>query len=140
MPPLSRAMLRAALLEAWLGFGLAQLLMLWKGQPARVPSAWGGWILLHVNLLLMGWMVQVALAVAYWILPRLPHTLNQRGRYGLALSAALLLNGGVALFAVGVVLGRGWLQAVGLGAEGMAVLAFIGHSAPRIRPVITRER
>lgn len=139
MPRLSRVMLRCALVYLWLGFGLGSLLMVWKGQPDWVPDGVGGWLWLHVDWLLMGWMVQLAMGVAYWIFPRLPQTRTRRGRLGLAVGAGVLLNSGVALYTVGV-LGRwGVAQTLGLLLQVLAVMAFMGHIAPRIRPTFTQQ-
>jgi hypothetical protein len=124
-------MIRAAFINLWLGFGIAMLLMLWKGQPELLSAA--GWILAHVNLLLVGWMVQLAMGVAYWIFPRLPNTRTERGRYRYAYSAGLLLNIGVWGYTFAVVAGMTGLQVLALALQMAAVIAYVYHIIPRIR-------
>lgn len=95
MPTPSRWMVRAALLWLGLGFTVGGLLLFNKGVPV-LPWLWA-FRLPHVHMLLIGWMVQLAFGVAYWILPRLGG--GSRGREGLAWVAYGALNTGVALAA-----------------------------------------
>lgn len=139
MPPLSKQMIRAAFLNLWLGFGFASLLMLWKGQPDLLPATVGAWILAHVDLLLVGWMVQLAMGVSYWIFPRLPQTLTLRGRYRYAYSAAFLLNLGVWGYTLAMVANWGAVQVLALLLQVVAVLAYGYHIAPRVRSAITKR-
>jgi hypothetical protein len=145
MPTLSRWMIRLALFHAWVGTGVAALLLSNKGRPELFPDWMGGWILAHVNLLLVGWMIQLAMGVAYWIMPRLPNSLTERGRYGAMLGAAGLLNSGVWLYSAGIMAVYWWpdgrlLQPLGLGLQWLALLAFAYHHWPRLRPVIVPTR
>lgn len=95
MPRLSVWMLRAALLHFGLGVS-AGALMLWnKGVPLDARL----WLLLntHVEMLLVGWLLQVALGTAFWILPRLGE--RRYGDVRLGWAACLLLNTSVVLVA-----------------------------------------
>lgn len=139
MPLLSRRMIHGAFFNLWCGFGIATLLMVWKGKPDLLPAAIGGWLLVHVDLLLVGWMVQLAMGVAYWILPRLPKTVTQRGRYGFALGAAVMLNIGVWGYSLATIAGWEWGQVLGLAAQLVAVCAYAIHIAPRIRSAIVTK-
>lgn len=139
MPALSRQMIRGAFLNLWFGFGFATLLIAWKSKPDTFPNEVGGWILAHVDLLLVGWMVQLAMGVAYWIFPRLPETRSERGRYPFAYSAAFFLNLGVWCYTFGVIQAWGWLQVVGLLAQVGAIGAYAYHIAPRVRPTIVKR-
>src|SRR5262245_56345456 len=69
MPRLSQLMIRSALV--WLGLGstIGGLVLCNKGVPL---FAWL-WVLraAHIHILLVGWTVQLACGVAFWILPRL---------------------------------------------------------------------
>jgi hypothetical protein len=94
MPLLSQIMIRTALL--WLGFGftIGGLVLAHKGIPfmswlwtLRMP---------HVHMLLVGWMVQLAYGVAFWILPRLDAS-GDRGNVFLVRVCYVALNGGVVL-------------------------------------------
>jgi hypothetical protein len=77
----------------------------------------------------MGWLVQLAMGVGYWILPRLE---GRRPRSWLALAAVIALNLGVALVTLDAGLETG-LAATGRGAELAAALAFGVHAWPRVR-------
>jgi len=136
MPNLSKQMIRCAFFNLWFGFGFATLLMVWKGKPHLLPPQVGAWILAHVDLLLVGWMVQLAMGVSYWIFPRLPETRTERGRYAFAYGAALLLNLGVWAYTLALVVAWGWLQVGGLAAQLAALLAYAYHLAPRVRRTI----
>lgn len=133
MPPLSIQIIRAAFFNLWMGFGFALLLMIWKGQPDLLPHEVGGWILAHVNLLLVGWMVQLAMGVGYWIFPRLPESRTERGRYRAAYSSVLLLNSGVWSYTLATIQQWERLQLVALLLQIVAILAFAYHIQPRIR-------
>lgn len=140
MPALSIWMIRSALLNAWVGFGLATLIITQKGQPDLFDPAVRGWVLAHVSLLLVGWMVQLGMGVAYWIFPRLPHTITQRGRLVFATAAFVGVNLGVWGYALGIILSVGWLQAIGIGTQCLAIVAYAYHIAPRVRMTITQKQ
>ncbi len=134
MPTLSRWMIRLALINFATGMTLAALLLSYKGVPDLLPTATWRWVWVHVDILLVGWMVQLSMGVAYWIMPRLPHTLKQRGRFGFALTATILLNAGTGFFAIGVV--ETTLTVLGLCLQLGSIIAFAIHIYPRVRPVI----
>jgi hypothetical protein len=131
VPQLSAWLIRAALLYLGTGF-TAGMLMLWnKGVPLS-PGLWR-LLPLHIEFLLLGWTLQLAMGVAYWILPRFFQT---RGNVPLAVAAGVLLNLGVLAVGLG-----GWLGAPGavilLGrlAELLAAAAFALHAWPRVKPM-----
>ncbi len=131
MPRLSVWLIRAALFHLAAGFGLGALLLWNKGLPLS-PSL-GRWLPVHIEVVLFGWLAQLALGVAYWILPRF-HT--ERRRAGWAAAAFVLLNVGV--WTVGLAAGLGWPAAVsafGRGLEALAFLAFAWHAWPRVKPL-----
>ncbi len=92
---------------------------------------------LHIEMVLLGWTVQLAMGVAYWIAPRLP---DRRGR-GHPLPgwiAFALLNVGVLSAGLGQFIDNLTILAVlGRAAEFMAVGVFAVHLWPRIRPSAT---
>jgi hypothetical protein len=69
MPRLSQLMIRTALLWLATGYGVGGLVLLTKGL-SLLPWLW---VLraAHIHMLLVGWTVQLACGVAFWILPRL---------------------------------------------------------------------
>jgi hypothetical protein len=130
MPRLSVWMIRAALLHLAVGFAIGALLLAHRGAPVHpaVPLLRPA----HAELLLLGWTVQLAMGVAFWILPRF-RTGPERGDERPALLAFLLLNAGVVAAAVG---GIGTLSALSLGGrcgEALAAVAFAAHAWPRVR-------
>lgn len=132
MPRLSVWLLRAALLHLGAGFTFGALILAHKG----VPFAAGVWALLdaHVELLIVGWLIQLALGVGFWALPRFPGE-QRYGRVRLGWLGFVLLNGGVILTA-----GAHWADATVLGFAGRllslsAVLAFAVLIWPRVKPL-----
>lgn len=129
MPKLSVWLVRASLAYLLTGTAIGALLLAQKGIPydARV------WALfpVHMEFLLAGWLMQLAMGVAFWILPRFS-TANPRGESRLVLAAFLLLNAGIglavlqALFAAALPGGRVL--------EAAAVVLFITASWRRVKP------
>ena len=130
VPRLSVWCIRAALIYLVLGFGVGALML---ASPAlQLPAAVLRFRPLHAELLLIGWMVQLAIGVAYWILPRDRGT--GRGNERLAWTAAFLLNAGLLTAGLGTTLGAP-AAVVGSGrtAELVAALAFAAHVWRRAR-------
>ena len=131
MPRLSIWMVRTALSYLLLGFTFGALLLAHKGIGLH-PMLWR-LLPLHIEFLLIGWTLQLAMGVAYWILPRF---LSKRGREGLAWVAYLLLNSGLCCIVLSVVIPTwGGVAAVGRGLEALAAIAFALHAWPRIKPM-----
>lgn len=131
MPTLTRYAVRAALLYLILGFTFGGLLLSNKG----VPFAPALWRLrpAHIEFLLVGWMVQFALGIAHWIIPRFRG--GDFGRTALAWTALGLLNVGILLIALPPIVGRdGWSQAIGRILEATAAISYGAYIWPRIRP------
>lgn len=125
----------------WLALGstIGGLLLLNKGLPL-LPWLW----LLrftHVHLLLVGWTVQFACGVAFWILPRLDAA-GTRGDERLIWLCYGSLNAGVILAAINDPLGAVlaakdvlWPLPVLAGLLYLvAISAFVIHAAPRVVP------
>jgi cbb3-type cytochrome oxidase subunit 1 len=129
VPRLSVWLIRAALLALTAGAALGALLLAAPGSLGVTR-----WRPLHAELLLVGWTVQLAFGVAYWILPRFRRG-AERGRDELAWAAFALINLGVLLVGLGRS-GVGWetWALAGRGAEGLAALAFAAHAWPRVKP------
>jgi cbb3-type cytochrome oxidase subunit 1 len=87
----------------------------------------------HAEILLVGWMAQLAFGVAYWILPRLPGN-RPRGSEELAWLSLTLLNAGVVAVGLGQILNApSSVPVVGRGAEALAVFTFATHAWTRAR-------
>jgi len=89
---------------------------------------------LHVEGMLLGWVCQLALGVAVWILPFSDRVSEDRRLWG----AWGALNGGIVL--VGVARWSGWagLLVAGRGAEIVAGLLVIRVLWPRVRALPAR--
>jgi heme/copper-type cytochrome/quinol oxidase subunit 1 len=132
MPRLSAWFVRAALVYLALGFTLGAVMLANEGLNILPDLDRLG--PLHAELLLLGWIMQLGLGVAYWILPRFSQG-QPRGNAGLAWAAFGLLNAGILLVLAGAaVTGADWLSFAGRLLEGMGVLVFIGVMWRRVRP------
>lgn len=131
MPRLSVWFVRTALGYFAIGFTLGALMLIDRGVPLGIsrtrllPS--------HIEFLLIGWMVQLAFGVAFWILPRF-RTGPERGREGLAWLSYGLLNLGILGAAGSLTFGLSPLvPLLGHIAQGLAASAFALHAWPRVK-------
>ena len=135
MPRLSVWMVRASLLYLGGAFTIGALLLFHKGVPID-PQIWRVWPL-HIEWALIGWMVQLAMGVAYWILPRFSRAPNKYGyRTPLAWIAFGLLNLGVVVSSLGFWFTTFYdLTALGRALDFVAVLAFAIYIWRRVKPI-----
>ncbi len=133
MTRLSVWTVRTALLYRSAGLLLGALMLTQKGLP--FDPAMLRLLPLHVEFVLFGWTLQLAMGIAFWILPRF----SREPRYGnqtFGWLAFVLLNAGVLCAGLGQWLGADPLVAlVGRLAEVGAVIFFMGHAWPRVRPI-----
>lgn len=132
MPRLSVCFIRTGLLYLGVGFTLGALILFQKG----VPYAGAVWQLLpmHIEFLLIGWTLQLAMGVGFWILPRYFRG-AARGDVRLVWLAYLLMNAGVLSVGIGEWLGAPWaILLLGRIAELLAALFFALHAWPRVKP------
>jgi hypothetical protein len=67
MDPISVRMVRAALIWLAIGFVLGGLML----ADTSVPGDWRAWFApTHGHILFVGWFLQFAVGIAYWLLPR----------------------------------------------------------------------
>lgn len=132
MPRFSRWAARLALVYLVFGFTFGGLLLSNKGVT-YAPALWR-LRPAHIEFLFVGWMVQLALGVSHWIIPRFRG--GRFGRVELAWLALGLLNGGILLVSFGALAGLPtWTPVVGRSMEGAATLAYLIYIWPRIRPL-----
>lgn len=129
MPKLSCWFVRAAFVYLLVGFTLGGLLLWNKGIPLT-PQIWR-LLPVHIEVQMFGWILQLAMGVAYWILPRF-QTKRRRERW--AWSAFILLNGGCWLVVLGSWSDLPSIILAGRLAETSAILAFVIHAWPRVKP------
>jgi len=115
-----------------LGLTFGGLILANKG----IPFAPWTWNLLpaHMESLLLGWMVQLAMGVAFWILPRF-RSGPPRGNVNLAWIALVLLNAGIVIVTLQPFADAAWLAPTGRILETSAILLFISVSWRRVKPL-----
>jgi hypothetical protein len=140
MPTLSRFYTRSALIYLGIGFTLGALILSAKAGMGDL-RAWA-WLRVHIVMLVNGWLIQLSLGVAYWILPRIQQ--SDRGRSRWAWSSFIVMQTGLVLNAIsGVGL---WLPELygcfvpALLLQLCAIGLFAVHAWPRIRPTLPRAK
>jgi hypothetical protein len=138
VPRLSQYFVKSSFICFLLGFTLGGLALASKAGSVT-PMVWL-WLPAHHVLLINGWMVQLAMGVAYWIFPRI--LLGDRGRPHIAWAAFVVLQVGLAL-TIASLLQVWWppasqLFAPGVILQAVAVMLFIIHAWPRVRATFIR--
>ncbi len=136
MPRLSVWMIRAALLYLSAGFLFGGLMLFNKGIPVE-GSLWR-LLAVHIEVLLFGWMLQLAMGTAFWIAPRFSGP-ERYGRVRLAEIAFVLLNIGVLSSAIGQWFISQPLTAIGRVGILLAGIFFVFHIVSRIKPLATAQ-
>jgi cbb3-type cytochrome oxidase subunit 1 len=132
MPRLSVWVVRTALLYLGAGFTLGALMLSNKGVPYE-PLVWR-LRPVHVECLIFGWMVQLALGVAFWIMPRFTQE-PRRGNPAFGWAGYALFNLGVLTVSLG--LWFTWAGAallLGRLTELAGAALFSANLWPRVRP------
>lgn len=130
MPRLTVWMVRTALFELGIGFTFGMWMLLNKGVQLD-PFA----LLLlnaHIEIMLLGWTIQLAFGVAFWILPRFP----QPPRYGherLGWLGYGLINSGLLLVVLSTWIALIWLPFVGRALELAGVISLTVMIWPRVK-------
>lgn len=131
MPRLSVYFVRASLLYLLLGFTIGGLMLANKGVMIS-PSLWT-LLPLHIEFALVGWMIQLAMGVAFWILPRFRRG-TPRGNEGWSWSALVLVNLGILSCVLDVVSEESWMLPAGRTMEALGLIAFVFGNWGRIKP------
>lgn len=131
MPRQSVWFVKASLIYLALGFTFGGLMLANKGvliSPflfTLLPA--------HMEFLLMGWLVQLAMGVVFWIAPRFSGA-KPRGNVYLVILAFWLLNLGIGLVSLRSYVQIDWLMLVGRLMEVTAVTGFGIGTWKRIKP------
>lgn len=129
MPRLSVWFIRTSLIYLLTGFSLGAWLLADNGLNFT-SSAWG-LLPSHIEFLMLGWIIQLALGTAYWILPR--HSKGPaRGSFSLGWASFGLINLGVLLSASTGLLTAGF-QAAGRTLEVLGAVVFVVLLWPRVK-------
>jgi hypothetical protein len=94
---------------------------------------------LHAEMLLIGWMVQLAFGVAYWILPRFGAGPG-RGKEWSAWVSVAVLNLGVLAAGLGQSFELSGMALMGRAAEMLAAMTFGFNVWQRVGSVASRSR
>jgi hypothetical protein len=97
MPPIARTYVKSAFVYFVAAFLLAALMMLdrWLNVSRWLKVVYAS----QLHLLLVGWLTQLAIGVAYWMFPRFlkQQTPHPRGSEGLAWAVLICLNVGLVM-------------------------------------------
>lgn len=130
MPLASIRLIRTAILHLTLGSLLGALMLAARGETVSPEVL--TLIPLHREMLLFGWLIQLALGVAWWMFPKF-RSGPTRGLEALPLVGWLLLNTGIVLVGLGTVLSPALMPAGRIG-EVLGILLVVGGLVPRIKP------
>ncbi|MBN2733012.1 MAG: cbb3-type cytochrome c oxidase subunit I [Balneolaceae bacterium] len=123
MPAPSRWMIRLALIYLLAGMAMGAMLLIHKAYPIT-PAVWM-LLPIHIEVTIFGWIIQLTLGTAYWMLPRYIEG-PPRGRPLLAAGMVLALNLGILLVIIDTLIMVSFpLQLTGRMLELMAVGLFI---------------
>jgi hypothetical protein len=131
MPRLSIYFVRASLIHLLFGFTVGGLMLANKGVMIS-PSIWA-LLPLHIEFAFIGWMIQLAMGVAFWILPRFPKG-PPRGEERLSWAALLLVNLGILFVVLDVLFTQPLLTFSGRLLEAAGLLTFVTGNWKRIKP------
>ena len=129
MPRLTRWFLSCAMIYLVTGAAAGAALMLGRATGDSPPPSW--LLPLHIEFMLTGWAVQLAMGIAYWILPR--HKVEpSRGNPVLSWCAFAIFNVGVLLSASAGGAPFWPVATLGHGAEAAGVLTFAAATWRRL--------
>jgi hypothetical protein len=129
MPRLSVWFVRASLIYLLLGFTFGSLILAQKGI-SYYPAVWNLFPV-HMEFLLIGWFAQLAMGVAFWILPRFSSG-PPRGNVKLLWISFVLINLGIVFSALHL-----WFPAatlIGRAAQAGAGIVFAIGLWRRVKP------
>lgn len=134
MPLVTIFFVRSSLIYLLLGVTLGSLLLAEKGVHFQ-PFLWR-LLPAHIEFLLIGFTLQLAMGVAYWIFPRFLAGGAERGSVFFPALSYLLLNSGVVLVGVGeALLWDSSLLLLGKSMELFSAFLFVLSIFRRVKPL-----
>lgn len=130
MPVASIRLIRTAILHLALGVLLGALMLAARGELLG-PEVFA-LLPLHREMLLFGWLIQLALGVAWWMFPKFKSG-AARGFDLLPQAGWVFLNAGIVLAGLGAVTSLG-LTPAGRIIEVLGIVLVVGGLVPRIKP------
>ena len=131
MPRQSVLFIKASLIYLAVGFTFGGLMLANKG--VLISPFLFSLLPAHMEFLLVGWLVQLAMGVVFWIVPRFSGA-EPRGNVRLIVAAFWFLNFGIGLVTLQPYLDIAWLMVAGRTMEVMAVFVFGLGTWKRIKP------
>jgi hypothetical protein len=122
--------IRLALLQLLAAFLAGGWLLAARGVPTLPRPDW--LLPVHLELALLGWTLQLAMGVAYWMLPKFKSG-PPRGKAGPAIAALMVFNLGVLLVLASSISGVPALESLGRTGELAGVGLFAANALPRIK-------
>lgn len=122
--------IRLALVQLLTAFLAGGWLLAARGLPALPRPDW--LLVVHLELALLGWTLQLAMGVAYHILPKFK-TGPPRGPVAPAAAAVVAFNLGVMAIVLAAIMGSAPLQLAGRVGELAAVGLFATNAWPRVK-------
>jgi hypothetical protein len=122
MPRLSVYFVRAALIYLLLGFTFGGLMLANKGL--MISAMLWSLLPLHIEFMFVGWMIQLTMGVAFWILPRHPRG-PPRGDERLSWAALLSINVGIVCLVMDYFLQTSAFLVLGRTAELLGLALFV---------------
>jgi len=132
MPRLSVYFVRASLIYLAVGFTFGGLLLANKGVLIS-PLIWM-LLPIHIEFLFVGWLVQLAIGMAFWILPRFSQG-APRGDERWSRTAFALINIGILMVILQSLFGVQWLMFLGRSLEIFGLVAFVIGNWKRVKPI-----
>ncbi len=137
MPTITRYFIKAALLYLVAALLIGALVLL---QPLlHLPDALAAFSPVYFHLLMVGWVTQLIMGVAYWMFPKQSKE-RQRGAEWIGWTVLALLNAGLLLRLIAEPLqalrpdwNAGWLLAVSAVAQLVAGWAFVANTWTRVK-------
>lgn len=131
MPRLSACFIRASMFYLLIGFALGALMLAQDGisyYPAIMTV-----LPIHIEFLLVGWLVQLAMGIAFWIFPRFGlGQSHSRGNVKLIWTSFFMLNAGVLIVALELWISPAVL--IGRALEVGAVIVYAVGTWRRVKP------
>jgi len=131
MPKLSRFFIRTSLLYLLIGFTFGALILANKGI-SFAPAVWA-LLPVHIEFLILGWLTQFALGVAFWILPRMGSE-APRGDERWSWVSFVLVNLGILLNCFSPYLSLSWLGLLARALQAAGFAAFLFGNWRRLYP------
>ena len=137
MPRLARYFIRAGLIYFVVGLLLGALLV---ARPyVNVPPQVAAFSPVYIHVLVVGWVTQIIIGVAYWMFPKYSKE-QPRGNEALGWAVFILLNAGLILRAIGEPLtslqpdsGLGWILLVSALCQLLAGWGFVLNTWTRVK-------